>query len=429
VALAGLLPGGQKLNPSFTRSFACGAAMLGFATNAVAQDAVLPTPEEMWRIIQSQQKEIENLKTRLEGTEDKVAETDAKVEATGDLIESQQTADAGAGGWWEKTQLSGYGELHYNAGDKDEIDFHRFVLFIGHDFTDDLRLATEFELEHALAGEGKNGEVELEQAFIEYDYTEGHRARAGVFLIPVGILNETHEPPTFYGVERNLVESNIIPTTWWEGGVGGSGDIGSGFSYDVALHSGLMTPTTGSNAFKIRNGRQKVSEAKATDPAVTARIKWTGMPGVELAATGHYQDDITQNALGLGTPATLVEAHADIRRGGWGLRVLGARWDLDDGPAFTGPGAFGRDVQYGWYVEPSYRFDAGPVEIGLFTRYSEFDNEAGDSVDSKFGQFDLGANVWLHPDVVFKIDGQFEFRPDNRGKNDNRINLGIGYQF
>lgn len=406
-------------------------AAIGLSAAAVAQETELPSPEEMWRIIQSQQQEIQELKARLDGAEAKVAETDAKVEAAGEMIEAQQTADAGAGagGWWERTSLGGYGELHYNAGDKDEIDFHRFVLFIGHDFTDDLRLATEFELEHALAGEGKDGEVELEQAYVEYDYTEGHRARGGVFLIPVGILNETHEPPTFYGVERNPVESNIIPTTWWEGGVGASGEFGSGFSYDLSVHSGLMTPVTGSNAFKIRNGRQKVSEAKATDPAVTGRLKYTGIPGVELAATAHYQDDITQNAMGLGTAATLFEAHADIRRGGWGLRVLGARWDLDDGPVNTGPGAFGRDVQYGWYVEPSYRFDAGPIEVGLFTRYAEFDNEAGDSTDSKFGEFTLGANVWLHPDVVLKVDGQFEFRPDMRGKNDNRINLGIGYQF
>ena len=39
-------------------------------------------------------------------------------------------------------------------------------------------------------------------------------------LVPVGFLNEVHEPPTFYGVERNPVEKNVIPTTWWEGGIG-----------------------------------------------------------------------------------------------------------------------------------------------------------------------------------------------------------------
>jgi hypothetical protein len=325
--------------------------------------------------------------------------------------------------------LGGYGELHYNGGDADEINFHRFVLFASHDFTDQLRMQSELEVEHVIAGEGLNGEVELEQAFLEYDYTEGHRGRAGLFLLPVGILNETHEPPTFFGVERNPVEKNIIPTTWWEGGVGASGVLGSGFSYDVAVHSGLATPTSGSSAYKIRNGRQKVSKAKATDPAVTGRLKWTGAPGIELAVTGQYQDDITQNAQGLGTAATLIEAHADIRRGPWGLRALAARWDLDDGPPLTGPGAFGRDVQYGWYIEPSYRFDAEFSEIGLFTRYSGYDNEAGDSTDSKIGQFDIGTNVWLHPQVVLKVDGQFEFRPPGGSDEDNRINLGIGYQF
>ena len=410
------------------RPLICSLSVLGFAASAVAQDAALPSPEKMWEILQSQQQEIERLKGRLAEAEAKAEATDEKVEAAGDMIEAQQTADSGGDGWWQRTQVGGYGELHYNAGDADEIDFHRFVLFANHDFTDKLRMASELEVEHALAGEGQNGEVELEQAFLEYDYVEGHRARGGVFLVPVGILNETHEPPTFYGVERNPVEKNIIPTTWWEAGIGGSGNIGNGFSYDVAFHSGLAVPTSGSSAYKIRNGRQKVSKASATDGAVTGRLKWTGMPGVELAVSGQYQDDLTQNAAGLGTSATMIEAHADIRRGPWGLRALAARWDLDKGPSFSGAGAFGRDVQYGWYIEPSYRFDTEYAEIGLFTRYSEHDNAAGNSTDTKFGQFDLGMNVWLHPQVVLKIDGQFEFDPPGNS-NDNRLNLGIGYQF
>ena len=85
-----------------------------------------------------------------------------------------------------------------------------------------MRFFSEFELEHSLVkdtqeGEEAPGEVELEQAFIEYDFDQRNTARAGVFLLPIGILNETHEPPTFYGVERNTVENVIIPTTWWAG--------------------------------------------------------------------------------------------------------------------------------------------------------------------------------------------------------------------
>jgi hypothetical protein len=398
--------------------------LIGWYMSPAFAGAEVPSMDEMWAIIQEQQAEIERLKARVEDAE-------AKVEAAGDMIEAVQEREepAGAEGWWQRTQLGGYGELHYNGGDKDEIDFHRLILFADHDFSDDLRFQSEIEFEHAVIGEGKKGEVEIEQAYLEQDLGEHHRAKGGIILVPVGIINETHEPPTFFGVERPTVEKNIIPTTWREGGVAVSGELGAGFSYDLAVHSGLAVPTTGSSAYKIRNGRTSVSEAAATDPALTGRIRWTGYPGVEVGVSAQYQDDITQNALGLGTTATLIEAHTDLRLGGWGLRALYARWDLDEGPAFTGAGAFGRDVQYGWYVEPSYRFDIGFGQLGVFARYSEWDNEAGSSTDSTFGQFDLGLNYWPHPNVVVKIDGEFQSFPDGRGKKDNRLNVGLGYQF
>ncbi len=123
------------------------------------------------------------------------------------------------------------------------------------------------------------GEVEVEQAYVQFDIGENTNVDGGLFLIPVGILNETHEPPTFYGVERNPVEKNIIPTTWWEGGAMLSGHYDSGFSYDVALTSGLDGGTS------IRGGRQKVAKATANNLAATARVKYTGTRGLELAAT------------------------------------------------------------------------------------------------------------------------------------------------
>jgi hypothetical protein len=165
--------------------------------------------------------------------------------------------------------------LHYNnlsgkggASDKDEIDFHRFVLFFGHEFNDDIRFFSELEVEHSIAGEGKSGEVELEQAYIDFDLNDNHTARAGLFLLPVGIINETHEPPTFYGTERNPIEKNIIPATWWAAGAGLHGQLGSGFSYDAYLHSGLNATKTDSvtkivSYSSIRSGRQKSEQSKS----------------------------------------------------------------------------------------------------------------------------------------------------------------------
>jgi len=411
-----------------------GALACALLSGASAQAEELPSREEMWKIIQAQQKEIEQLKQRTE-------QTDKKVEATTTAVEQVVKEGAGgpADGWWERTHIGGYGELHYNGGDKDEVDFHRFVIEVGHTFNEWISLQTELEVEHALVkgGDDSPGEVELEQAWVNFDLTERfglrfgeqdrHNARAGVMLIPTGILNEVHEPTTFFGVERNPVESNIIPTTWWEAGVGFAGQLGDGFSYDLLGHSGLETPIAGSNAFKIRNGRNKVAKATAKSGAVTGRVKWQGLPGVEIGVSGQFQRDVTQKALdgGVETPASLVEAHADILRDGFGLRALFARWDLYSNAA----SAFGRDVQQGWYVEPSYRFMTNVGEVGVFARYAQWDNEAGNSVNSTFDQVSTGINYWPHEDVVLKMDFEFNDAPDGRGPDDNRLNLGLGFQY
>ena len=400
--------------------YRAGLAATLLASSGLALAADMPSAEEMWKIIQQQQREIEALKSGQQANQEKVeAAAEAIESGTGAQTASTGHATGGAG-WAENTQIGGYGELHYNNLDSgNEIDFHRFVLFFGHQFTDRLRMFSELELEHAESGDGKNGEVELEQAYIEYDLTANHHARAGLFLLPVGILNETHEPPTFYGVERNPIEKNIIPTTWWAGGAGLRGEIAPGWSYDVAVHEGLKT-SAGSN-YAVRKGRQKTSEADANDLASTGRIKWTGIAGVELAASIQYQQDMTQGTDSNAGDAWLYEAHADIKRGPFGLRALYAQWDLDG----SGPKAVGADEQSGFYVEPSYRITP---RWGVFGRYNQWDNQAGSNGNNtEKKQYNAGVNFWPHPDVVLKADLQMQ---DNEGsKNDNGYNLGVGYQF
>lgn len=399
---------------------ACACALLLASLGAHAGlPEKMPSMEEMWQIIQQQQAEIEALKQQQQTTEQKAVAADEKAEAAVVAVEEAATTTAGSGTLLsDRTSIGGYGEMHYNNLDsKEEIDFHRFVLFFGHEFTDNLRMFSELELEHAVSGGDNNGEIELEQAYIEYDINNNHQVKGGLFLLPVGILNETHEPPTFYGVERNPVEKNIIPTTWWAGGAAANGEIAPGWSYDVAFHEGLET--SAQDSYKVRKGRQKTSKADASDLAGTGRLKWTGIPGVEVAGSVQYQADITQGESNAGH-AWLYEAHTDIQRGPFGLRALYAMWDLDGG----GPKAIGADQQEGFYIEPSYKFNQ---KVGIFARYNQWDNAAGDSTDSKEKQYDLGINFWPHPDVVLKADVQ---QQDNEGKkNDNGFNLGIGFQY
>lgn len=383
--------------------------------------------EQLQQMINQLQAQINALQTKLNArqaeesaTEEKLAEQQAQLEALAEQQESETEVSA--------TSIGGYGELHYNnldgeggASDKDEIDFHRFVMFFGHEFNHRLRFFSELEVEHALSKDTDDGsgpgEVELEQAYIEYDVNDRLSARGGLFLIPVGILNETHEPPTFYGVERNPIESAIIPSTWWAGGAGLTWRIADGWTYDGAIHEGLKT----SGNFAVRGGRQKTAKADASDLAYTGRIKWTGMPGLELAGTYQYQSDITQDGSDKADAGHLYEAHAVYTSGPFGLRALYAMWDIKGSDV----AAVGADKQEGFYIEPSWKVTPS---VGLFARYNVWDNQAGDSsIASEKEQWDLGVNWWLHENVVVKAD--YQEQDNENGQDQNGFNLGVGYMF
>ena len=395
------------------------AAFIGLNITAVAQ-AATPSAEEMWEIIQQQQEQISTLKEQLSNNDSRLSETEIIAEATISAVEQISLAPAAS----SKTTLGGYGEVHYNnlkkddgSGDKNEVDFHRFVLFTSHQFTDSIRFFSELEVEHSIAGDGQVGEVELEQAFIEWDISANQSAKAGLFLMPIGIINETHEPNTFYGTERNNVEKYIIPATWWEAGAALNGELAQGLSYDIAAHSGLFMDD---GEYKPRDGRQKVGKAKADDMAFTGRLKYTAIPGLELAASFQRQNDVRQGE-GEGISGTLIETHLAWQKNDFQLRALYAAWDFDTAINDIKQGA---DEQTGFYIEPSYKLTD---KIGVFARFSEYDNTAGSSVDSAVEQFDIGINYWLHPNVVFKMD--YQDQDNNSGTGSDGFNIGVGFSY
>jgi hypothetical protein len=392
-----------------------------FITSAHAE---APSAEEMWKIIQEQQKVINQLQQKLEQTEQKVEVAEQKVEETAQEVEAaaeaiETASTSSGGGWWDKTSLGGYGELHYNSreGD-DQVDFHRYVLYVGHEFTDNIRFFSEWELEHSLAGEGKEGEVELEQAWIEMDINDSHRFRAGLDILPIGIINPIHEPNTFYGVERNRVESEVIPATWWEAGVGLNGELAPGWNYQVVLHSGLSVPTSSG---RIRSGRNKVAEANADHPAFTGSLRYTGYPGLEIGGSFQYQDDIVAGAQTSKNSATLFEGHIDYKHSsGFGLRALYAGWDMDN-VIVTG---LDDDNQDGFYIEPSYRFPISFGDVGFFGRYQQLDLASNREEES----YVAGVQWWPIDQVVFKFD--YEDREDEDANTSQDIySLGLGFAF
>ena len=186
--------------------------------------------------------------------------------------------------------------------------------------------------------------------------------------------------------------------------------------------------TTGDNAFRVRSGRQKTSEADANDLAYTGRLKYTGVPGLELAASINYQTDASQvNGDGL-DEGILYATHAIYQKGPFALRALYAQWDFDGSAVKVN----GNDKQTGWYIEPSYK----PWEkLGLYARYEDVDAELNADRNDRFDQWEIGANYWPIEDVVLKVD----YRSRNYDSTSiavsqeysdfNAFDLGIGYQF
>jgi|JI10StandDraft_1071094.scaffolds.fasta_scaffold312975_1 hypothetical protein len=328
------------------------------------------------------------------------------------------------------TTLGGYGEAYFKRidGEKDEFDAYRLVLFVGHTFNDKVRFSSELEIEHAYvkdntSGTATSGYVALEQLFLEYQYLPKHRVAAGQLLVPVGILNETHEPDTFYGTFRAPVEREIIPSTWFETGLMASGEIVSGLSYDAMLSSGLKND--GSKA--IKEGRQRGSKADGSDLAYTARIKYTGISGFEWGATWHHQTDMSQGSPKVANQnldADLLETHIAVKKDIFGLRALYAKWDVNKAALVAADTKYAE--QEGWYIEPSIKV---LPNLGIFARYSEWDNTAADSVSSNWQEASLGLSFWLDERAVVKADLQRRDDPDGSKIDKNGFNVGIGFSF
>ena len=384
--------------------------------------------------------------------EEKIEILQQEIEALKDQVAKSENGNkvSGIQSFADKTTVGGYGELHYNnfQGDvptgstraKDDIDFHRFVLFFGHRFNDWISLKSELELEHS--NTENNGQVELEQAYLDFNFSEKVNAKAGIFLMPVGFLNETHEPPTFYGVERNNIETRIIPTTWWEAGVSLYGEVAPGWKYQTGVTSNLSAEHFEKFSTKgVREARRNVSEAPAENVAFHGRLDYSGLPGLTVGAsvvTGKTgQDNADLN--GADARLTLWDVHARYNVDKLDLRALYARGHLNDASkinaAFSGVENQVASGFYGWYAEAAYHvWKSGDHDLAPFVRYEKWDTQAdlaSNTVRQAGSENDIwtvGANYWPHPQVVLKADYQKFDKPDG-DKGDKRLNLGLGYMF
>lgn len=414
---------------------------IGMALAAPNTHAAEPSMEEKLEILQ---KEIDQLKEQMGKLRATAAAPAATVSGPYPVASTGAQAAPGA------TTIGGYGEINYNrslrgSDTPDKADLRRFVLFFGHRFNENLRFQSELEIEHAVSSADDKGEVELEQAFIDYRLNDAFNFKAGLFLIPLGILNETHEPPTFFGVERNFVETNIIPTTWREGGIGLHGVVGPGLNYDVGVTTGFDTGKFDDPSVGIRSGHQELSKANANDLSLYGALNYRGTPGLLLGG-GVFSGDTGQNGAsnpllkGVSARLTLWDVHAKYSARNLDLQALYARGTLGDAGRVTNaliaasgdPTLIAPKTFDGWYTQAAYHvWKRNDMNLAPFIRYERFNTQkevpAGFTADplNRERVVTVGLDFKLHPQVVLKADYQ-KFQTDS---TKDRFNLGIGYVF
>ncbi len=350
----------------------------------------------------------------------------------------------GRGLWAEDTHIHGYADVHVNnpktgstatgQGNPRTLDFHHLVIGVSHPFSEDLRFEAEVDFEHATK------DLELEFAYVDWRWTTAINLRVGSLLMPVGRLNEFHEPTLYPSVERPYVETYIIPTTWNEGGAGFYGRLGDEVAYRTYLVSGLKAANFKSDS-GIRKGRQVLDEAPVNNLAWVGRVEYqpSFLTGFLFGVSGYYGGAL-QDSTGIGNPTvTLGEVDVQFGKWGWEFVASGTMIGITDAGALSAAsGTTIGERMMGWYAEIGY--DLLPLfqpdttrSLKGFYRYEFFDTNAQVPAsyvkDAKNERRVMTAGLAFYPDrrVAFKFDA--EYWQDATNNLLTRTNLGMALMY
>ena len=459
----------------FVRGAAVVAAALLIA--AVAVPAAAQTQDvdqevrELREEIEELRAELEELRAEREPDEapagSRLAELERRIELLAEELERRELGEAavladesvyGLGPAASKVyrseqplSIGGYGEMLYESPDSerddgapsgatDQLDFLRAIVYFGYKFNDNFLLNTEIEFEHASTG--ADGSASVEFAYLDYLWRPEANARAGLLLVPMGFINELHEPTVFLGARRPDIEQKIIPTTWRENGFGLFGEIGD-LSYRTYIVNGLKGEEF--SAGGLRGGRQKGSKALAEDFAWVGRLDYAPAPGLLVGGSAYVggSDQGLEDPQGreIDLQTTIWEGHLEWRWRGLELRALATRAELDDvdrlnsALGLTGAGSVGEELT-GWYVQAGYDVLAARSsvrELIPYVRWEEFDTQ--DEVPAGFAanpandveSLTLGLAFKPIDQVIVKAD--YQDYDNGAGTAVDQFNVALGYIF
>jgi hypothetical protein len=348
------------------------------------------------------------------------------------------------------TAIGGYGELTLNAPSNGPaiVDLRRLVLFVGHNFTDHIRFYSELEVEHAIASSGDEGEFEVEQAYLDGLFGRRLNLRAGLMIMPVGIINVYHEPPTFNGVDRPDVDVLVIPSTWREPGFGIFGELATGFTYQLYLVNGFNA-----NGFRadtgIADGHQEAQLAAARDFGGVLRLGLEPRLGTALGFSAYAASsgNSLRSSVG-GVPVGLLEADARTRIRGFTARAEFAVMFIGDAAALNQALQAGSVEQMaavpvasrlsGGYLEAGYdllRFLAPTTEqdLTLFGRFDHANTQsrvpAGFTANPRFNRYTYTVGLVYRPIPQIGLKGDYRRHEFGAGSGYDELAAAITWMF
>jgi hypothetical protein len=442
------------------------------------QNAALQAKVEKLEAAQSAQTaQIQQQGTQVQAQAAQVQKQDAQVHEQAAQVQQQaqavaqvqQTATASAAAaqqysWAAATTVSAYGEIGYSHPTKSakdtNTDVQRAVIGMQHRFDDRTKMVAEWEWEHAITSSDDSGESEVEQLWLEREFDNGIRGRAGLFLMPVGLINQNHEPTAYYGVYRPDVDTKIVPSTWREVGLGLSGDTSFGLNWDVALTTAPNlskwdpSSTEGRDRGPLQSIHGEGQFAAARDIGGVVALNYRGVPGLLVGGSVVY-DNIGQQQpdfLGNNSKLLMLDLHARYQIAGWDFAGEWIRGTISNTEALNASFAASSipnptlvpHLFYGGYVQAAYNvWHKDDYTLVPFVRYEVLNTAAGfGSLSAAAGGvknpnekiWTVGASLKIGEGIVLKADyrGYKQNKlpdPEEHFNLGNSVNLGVGFAF
>jgi hypothetical protein len=187
-----------------------------------------------------------------------------------------------------------------------------------------------------------------------------HRAiglRAGLLLLPLGIVNLHHDPTSYLTVDRPLTDLVIIPTTWRELGVELFGEPAPGFRYQLQVVSGLDATGFAAQA-PLAGGRGNGRTVALHDAAFVGRLELAA-GGLTVGGGGYYGAADAGHPELDGVRVGVAEGDVAFRGGGFELRGQFAQlfvvnsWKVNDYLGLLGQDAVPARGR-GFYAQAGY---------------------------------------------------------------------------